>query len=445
MQLTYNQFRKVAAKSSEKLFDKFSGIFAESENAALMALFDDKIILLDEITNRPYICEYTYTGGILSFGKFEPINLVDNDNTVLESKVHELFDIENEPPASLDELVEGFRLRFYDNTRREVTAAKDNKARKMHENSDIRVKHELRDLRDKNYALISELLRKPGMKKLIAKMALSEEDAVASSLNQVDWNKKKGYKVDTNIYTYIEPDMKDLEDKSAKRKMSALAGKLYKIWKTDAFRKKFMSFSTDMKEAADFEDAMEKAEMFFEENKELFLLEPTRFQEVILKTALMVNSKDANVLVEIFNKLMRHPDVVAIKESYFDTLKATPEQIAQVMFEQDEIPAIGPEAPDSEGASAAKEEEEEPDEETIQILKDTIATFKKIKETVPADSDVEDTVDGIIDGLENIKAKGITDDKMRGIIDFLQGSTPKEDEKEDEKDEKEEEPSAELE
>jgi len=442
MELTYNQFRKVASKSSDKLFDKFSGIFAESENAALMALFDDKFILLDEDKNQPYICDYQYSDGILSFGKFESIALIENDDTVLENKVNQLFDIVNDPRVTLDELVEGFRLKYYDNARKEITEALDNKLMKIHESTDIKVKRNLRGLRDKNYAMVMELLNKSFMKKVAARLRL-EENPIAQSLNKVDFTNKKGYKVDTNIYTYLEPDITDLEDKTIKKKMQALAGKLYKLWKTDAFRQKFTNFTMDLKQAEDLETSLEAAESFFEDNKELFLLEPSRFEEVMLKTALMVESKDANVLVDIMKNLMQHPDIAAIKESYFNSLGATPEQIAQIMFEQEaELPAAP--APELEPEEPKKKAKVADDVETEE-LKEIIATFKAIKKQVEADSEEADYLEGIITDLENAKAKGVTDDRMKDIIDFLQGAT-EEPEKEKEKD-KEEEPekTAELE
>lgn len=439
MELTYNQFRKVASKSSDKLFDKFSRIFAESENTALMALFDDKLILLDEEINQPYICDYQYSDGILNFGKFESIKLVENDDTVLENKVNQLFDIVGDPRITLDELVEGFRLKYYDNARREITEARDNKLMKIYEGADIKVKHNLRELRDKNYAMVMELLNKPFMKKISARLRL-EENPIAQSLNKVDFTNKKGYKVDTNIYQYLEPDIKDLEDKTIKKKMTALAGKLYKLWKTDAFKQKFMNFTMDLKQAEDLETSLEAAESFFENNKELFLLEPSRFEEVMLKTALMVEAKDANVLVDIMKNLTQHPDIMAIRESYFNSLGATPEQIAQIMFEQEtELPAA-PEVEPEEPKKAKVADDVEMEE-----LKEIIATFKAIKKQVEADSEEADYLEGIITDLENAKAKGITDDRMKDIIDFLQGASEKP-EKEKEK-EKEEEPekTAELE
>jgi len=436
MQLTYNQFRKVVNKSSEKLFDKFAGIFAESENAALMALYDDKMILLDEETDQPYICEYDYTDGILSFSKIEAVALVENDETVLADKVGDLFDIENDPPVSMDEMVEGFRLRFYDNARREVTEAKDKKLRKIYENPSIRMKHNLRELRDRNHADVQELMSKPFMKKVTAKLQLEAAEAPSQFIGKVDWNPKKGYKVDTNVYQYISPDISNLEDKEIKKKMQALAGKLYKLWKTDAFRDKFMNFKFDLKKAEDMDTAIEAAENFFEENKELFLLDPSRFEEVMIKTALMTEAKDANVIVEILKAFMQQEDVKTIKEEYYDSLGVSPEEIAQIIFEQDDEEAVDlpPEAvkePDVPEKEPKEKKSKAADDLENEELKEIIATLKKIKKQIDADSEEAEFLGVIVADLENAKAKGIDDTRMKEIVDWLAGAKePKEEEAE---------------
>lgn len=440
MQLTYNQFRKAVGKSSDRLFEKFAAIFAESENAALMALYDDKMILLDEDTNQPYLADYSYADGVLHFGSFEPIDLVENDGTVLEQKVNNLFDIVNDPMVSIDELAEGFRLKFYDNAHRDITEARYLKQRMIYENPSIRVKHSVRELRDRNYAMFEELNKKPFVKKLSAKLQL-ENDNVAKSLNKVDWNPKKGYEVDTNVYRSIAPDIKKI-DNSIKKKMRDLAGKLAQLWKTDAFRQKFMNFTMNMKKAEDMEAAMASAENFFEENKELFLLEPSRLDEVVLKTALMNSdtSKDANVVVEIFRKLMQHEDIAAIRESYFDSLGATPEQIAKIMFEQDVEDLPEPEADvDVDVDVEQPKKSKAADDLETEELNDIIAVFRSIRKQLEEDSDEASYVDGIIDDLENAKAKGITDDRMKDIIDFLQGAKEEEGPEEPEEKEAEEE------
>jgi len=414
MQLTYNQFRKVVDKSSDKLFEKFTEIFAESENAALMALYDDKMILLDEDTNNLYICDYDYSDGVLSFSNFEPLELVENDSSYLEEKVNDLFDIVNDPPVTVDELLEGFKLRFINDARMEFNEAIYNKNKKIYENPLIKVKHSLREVRDANYGMIKELLRKPFMKKLQAKLTLEQENEVVRSLNKVDFSNKKGYKVDTNVYTYLQPDISKLDDE-IKKKMKQLAGKLAKLWKTDSFRAKFEKFIQDINQSESYEEALDVAQLFFENNKELFLVEPSRLDEIILKTALMTSSsKDANLIVEIFRSLLKHPEVKTIKEEYFDSLGVSPEDIARLMFEQEDAETEEPakEEPSAKADTAADDLETEE-------LNDIIAVFKSIRKQLEDDSDEAIYIDSIIDDLENAKAKGIEDEKMRSIINWL--------------------------
>ena len=430
MQLTYNQFRKVAEKSNEKLFKKLSEIFAESENAALMAMYDDKLVLLDEETGQPYVCDYDFSDGILSFGNFEPIELLENDQSFLEEKVDDLFDVVNDPPVSTDDLLEGFRLKFFDDARKEVAEAIYNKSRMIFENQDIKMKHILREIRDRNYALFEDLKRKPFIKKLKAKLEM-EDNAISQSLNKVDFGNKKGYKVDTNVYQYFQPDISNL-DNEIKKKMKALAGKLAKLWKTDAFRNKFEKFVFDLQQSEDMEEALGVATMFFEDNKELFFLEPSKLDEIILKTALMGSaSKNANIMVEIVNKLIQHPAIAELKEDYFDSLGATPEEIAQLMFEQE---AEEVDAGDSKEEPDKKENAA--DDLEVEELNDIIAVFKEIRKQLDDDSDVAAFVDNIIGDLEDAKAKGISNDRMKDIIDFLQGA--KQPEEEEEKKEEEE-------
>jgi len=434
MQLTYNQFRKVAEKSNEKIFQKISEIFAESENAALMAMYDDKLVLLDEETGQPYVCDYDFSNGVLSFGNFEPIELIENDQSYLEEKVEDLFDIVNDPPVTTEHLLEGFRLKFFDDAKKEISEAIYNKSRMIFENPDIKIKHVLREVRDRNYALFENLKKKPFVKKLKAKLEM-EDNAIAQSLNSVDFSNKKGYKVDTNVYQSLQPDISTL-DNEIKKKMKALAGKLAKLWKTDAFRNKFEKFVFDLQQSEDMDEAIGTARLFFEDNKELFFLEPTKLDEIILKTALMSSSsKDANIMVEIFNKLLQHPAIMEVKEEYFDSLGASPEEIAHIMFEQEAEDAQDQNAENDKTSDSDKKENAADDLE-VEELNDIIAVFKEIRKQLEDESDVAAFVDNIIDDLEEAKAKGISNDRMKEIIDFLQGAKkPEEGEEEEESEE----------
>ena len=65
MQLTFNKFKTVVDSSSEKVFDKIAEAISTSDNAALVAMFDDKLILLDEDKQDLYLCDYAFENNVL--------------------------------------------------------------------------------------------------------------------------------------------------------------------------------------------------------------------------------------------------------------------------------------------------------------------------------------------------------------------------------------------
>ena len=77
MHLTYNKFKQVVDNSSEKLFNKIAEAVSTSDNAALVAMYDDKLILLDEENEKFFLCDYLFENGVLTIHKFESVSLTE--------------------------------------------------------------------------------------------------------------------------------------------------------------------------------------------------------------------------------------------------------------------------------------------------------------------------------------------------------------------------------
>ena len=112
MVLTYNNFKKVVEHSAEKMFNKLSEAIATSDNAALVSMYDDKLIVLDEETNELFLCNYLYENGILTMRNFEKVSLTENDENYLDEVVADYFDIDSEKKVTVESLVTGFNLKY---------------------------------------------------------------------------------------------------------------------------------------------------------------------------------------------------------------------------------------------------------------------------------------------------------------------------------------------
>lgn len=438
MQLTYNKFKQVVDRSSQKVFNTVAEAFAASDNAALVAMYDDKLIVLDEQNEELYLCDYTFENGVLGVMNFEEISLTENDDTYLDEVVEKYFDLDDDEPITLSQLKTGFDLKYKNESKSIFTEAKDLKSRKIMESPRIRALKSVRNVRDLFVEDIQDLMEEPFMKHLDQKLYnpnIASQETVGRDFNKVAF--KNPYPIFVNTEQGKEAkELLTLKDNTnAMDAMKSLAGHLSDKWKSDSFRKKFEKMVTQILQTESIELGKNAVLNFLDENKELFLLKDNLFEELITKTTLMLGESDTDSVVAIFKKIFESKEGRLMRKLFFRENQIDEDRLEQI----NSIVEQGEEADDMATEPVDKEAGNDLDSEEVNKILDI---FKKIKKQLEADSPESEYVNGLIAALDSAKVKGIEDSKMKEIIDFL--SSAQAPEKEEKGKKKEEEPEEEM-
>lgn len=433
MQLTYNKFKQAVDSSAEKLFGKIAEAVATSDNAALVAMYDDKLVLLDEQKEEFYLCDYKVESGILTISNPDEIALVENDDTYLDEVVERYFDLDDDTPITVNEMMTGFNLKYRDDSEPMINEAKDLKYRKIMESPRIRAIKKVREVRDRFASDINKLMEENWAKQITHKVQNSQ-DSIPSALARVDW--KEDYPIKVNIDQGKPVNMIKVKDNTnVMDAMKNLASHISDKWKSSTFRGKFEKMISQIMKTESFENSKAAVLNFLDENKELFVLNNELFEELIVKTTLMAGEGDTDTVLEIFEGIMKTPESRKMKARFIKENNLTQEKIAKINQlteeggEDTEMPS-GDEMPSSEEGS--KEAGNDLDMEELNKIKDI---FKKIRKSLEDDSPEAEYIDGIISSLDSAKVQGIEDSKMKEVIDFLSSTNEKGEEEPEESEE----------
>lgn len=441
MQLTYNRFKQAVDRSNEKLFDKIAEAISSSDNAALVSMYDDKLILIDEGTEDFYLCDYKLENNVLSLSNFEEIGLMENDDTYLDEVVERYFDLDDDTPITLGEMMTGFNLKYRNDSEPIINEAKDRKYRKIMESPRIRAIKKARSARDYFAEDIKRLMEENWAKEITHKVQNSQ-DSIPSALSKVSW--KEDYPIKVNVDQGKPVNILKIKDNTnAMDAMKNLASHISDKWKSSSFRNKFEKMVSQIMQTESLEMGKNSVLNFLDENKELFILNKDLFEELIVKTTLMAGEGDTDTVLDIFENIMKTQDAKRMKARFIKDNNLTEEKIERVnmLAEQEEADSVDTQTQsDSEmpapGDGGSEEAGNDLDTEELNKI---IDIFKKIRKSLEDDSPEAEYVDGLISALDSAKVKGIEDSKMKEILDFLGSTKKKGAEEEGEEDEEVEE------
>ena len=427
MVLTYNNFKKVVEHSAEKMFNKLSEAIATSDNAALVSMYDDKLIILDEDTDELFLCNYLYENGVLTMHNFEEISLTENNEDYLDEVVADYFDVDSEKKVTVEDLMTGFSLKFKNDSKSIFTEAKDRKYRKVMESSRIRAIKKARDARNMFEEEIKSLMEEPFIKHVSMKVD-QNKDSVPAALNKVSFKPSYGeIKVNTDIGGPAKELITLKDNTNVMDAMKKVAGKVSQKWMSDTFRSKFETMINKILATESTELGKDAVLSFLEDNKELFLLKKELFEELITKTALMYGETDTDELVEALEKVIKTKEGRMMKNDFFAKNGLDEEKINEInkLIEDGEDMDIEDDEPSKEAVNSVASED----------VKKITDILNKIKKQLEDDSPESEYVGGLVSSLEGLD---IEDSKMKEVIDFLSSvETPKEEEPEEQSDDDE--------
>lgn len=433
MQLTYNKFKQVVSKSSERIFDKIAKTLAMTENAALVAMFDDKLVLLDEKKEQLYLSDYIYENGILKIYNHERIKLTENDDSYLDEVVGKYFDLDDDTPISISEMMTGFNLKFKNQSLDVITEAKDRKYRAIMESPRVRAIRTVREVKNLFKEEINKLWEEDYMQPLSLK-ADNAKDAIPSTLKSVRFDHPYDVTVvNTEIGSPVPSLLKIAGETNVMKAMTDLASRVDQKWKSDSFRKAFTSAIESLLKTESIELAKATILNFLEENKELFLLDEKRLEELLVKTSLMTGETDTDSVVAVFNKIIESKAGKMMKYKFFKQNNLNEEKLAQlktIMEEGEAVPAPDSSDTNASATAAPAEEGEDIDWAAIEAIK---SVLNKIRSKLEDDTNEAEYVDGLLEKLDKAKLQGIDKGTLKEIFDLLKP----EDESESDSDSKE--------
>ena len=435
MQLTYNKFQSAMERSSERVFEKIATAIATSDNASLVSMFDDKLVMLDEATENLYLCDYTFKDGILSMSKFEDLVLTQNDDQYLNEVVSKYFDVDDDDPISVSDIMTGFNLKYKNESSSIFEEAKDRKAKKIMESSRIRAIKQVRRIRNFFNEDVKSLMEEPFMQHLSVKMDKAQ-DSIPTALNKVTFKSDYGeIKVNTDLGTPATELLKLRDATNAMDAMGSIAKRVGDKWKSESFRAKFEKMINRILTTESIEMGKSSVLNFLDEHKELFLLSEEKFDELIMKTTLMLGEGNTDAVLDIFHKIMESKAAKMMRIKFLNENNLTAEKLRKLNEGDDEDSDDSDEDADAPAEDDSEESGNDLDSEEVSKI---IDVFNKIKDQLEDDSPEMDYVEGIISSLDNAKVSGIEDSKMKEIIDFLSSSKEAEEEEVEENDEDDE-------
>lgn len=419
MQLTYNKFKQVVSKSSERIFDKIAKTLAMTENAALVAMFDDKLVLLDEKKEQLYLSDYIFENGILKIHNHERIKLSENDDSYLDEVIGKYFDLDDDTPISVNEMMTGFNLKFKNQSLDIITEAKDRKYKAIMESPRVKAIRTVREVKNLFKEDIDKLWEEDYMQPLSLK-ADNAKDAIPSTLKSVKFDYPYDVTVvNTDIGTPAPALLKIAGETNVMKAMTDLAGRVDQKWKSDSFRKAFASAIENLLKTESIELAKTTILNFIEENKELFLLDEKRLEELLVKTSLMTGETDTDSIVGVFNKIIESKAGKMMKYKFFKDNGLNEDKLAQlktIMEEGEAAPAPAADAAPADATAAPAEEGEDIDWAAIEAIK---GVLNKIRGKLEDDSAEAEYVDGLLGKLDKAKLQGLDKGTLKEIFDLL--------------------------
>jgi len=408
MNLKYSQVAQLSNFSNDKMVSIIKNKLAESENAAVALVFDDRLIVLDEKNEKFYTAAYKIENKALSLSDWEPIELSPDNNTKIEELSEKFFDPNNESEITVRDLVEAFRLKYSDEpVKNLINKTAISKKAIVESNSKIKALREVRNTRALFSDDIIDIMEDPKIKALTTK--IKESNPTQGTITKVDFKTP----ISVALFEEISDKVVNLtEKKKCKMRSGNIKKKVQNMWTSESFKTDLQSLVSSLAES---EDPKKVLEDFLSQHIEILILEESEIEDLILKTSLMVGeSKKADSLVELFKEYYNLEETKKLKEEFVNRNNLLNEEGDEEPEPAEEEPAEKPEEKPAEGKPSAKETTI--DEDSInKILK----VMNKIKDNLEEKTLEAKYINSFISALEDAKVGSIGEGRLKEILDFL--------------------------
>ena len=427
MELTFSKLASISNFSNDKMVNYIKTKLAESENAAVALVFDDKLIVLDEDTDQFYTVNYEVSKKNLKLSEWEPINLVPDNETRIEELANEYFDPTKDSGITVGEIVEAFKLKYSDEPiKRLINQSAIDKRRIIESNEKIKALTEVRKIRTNFVEDIQDIVEDDKISVLMSR--LQESDSAQGTITRVD------FRSPVNISLFEESNGKVVnltEKKKSKQRTGNIRKKVNNLWTSESFKE-------DLKDLIDFIDEGENAKAvvttFFSNHSELLILDESEVEDLILKTSLMIGEVEkSDSLSKMFKDFFTLGEAQEMREEFM---------LRNNISEKEEDKANDFEPAENVGDEEGEEEEPKEkakDDKETSIDEDSInkivKVLNKMKDSLDEKSLEFKYVKSFIEALEDAKVGSMSEGKLKEILDFLTSIYEKAKSDKDEEDE----------
>ncbi len=378
LQMTIKQFEELNLFSNKSIEKVVSSIVNESSNAALVAMYEDSVILLDHDDGQFYAADYTFDGKKLklTLENFQPIDLEKEENG-FKKNVSTFFESED---ASAKDLAESYRdsvieqEKFVNELISEALSTKDF--------GEIINYKELSEANDS-----ISILDKPYFQSYVDRL----ESHPLNEVKYFNWTDKV-------IVSLMEGEKVRLINSTA-------AEKANELWKKEEFKKLFNDAASVFIE--DVEQGKEMLVALFEEYPQLFLLDNAD-RKTLFGKSIISNSNLRESLEDLqkgLDILFETEDLKELQNSYLSLLEESEEDEEEDEEEEDE-----------------EEDEEEEDEPAKELdadeVKELADELKKIADDIE-DEKLKEKLDDVISKLNGSVEEGTRPDLIKEAIYLL--------------------------
>lgn len=403
MNLKYSQVAQLSNFSNDRMVNLIKNKVAESENAAVALVFDDKLVVLDEDKEEFYIVNYKVENKnrALSLNNWEPIQLVPDNDTRLEELSEKFFDPQIQEEITARDLVEAFKLKYSNEPVRSlINKAAIEKKSIVESNSRIKALREARKTRKLVSDDILDIMEDSKIKAMYSE--IGKDSPVQGSITSID------FKSPISVALFEEESSKVInlsEKKKCKTRSGNIKKKVKNMWTSESFKEDLKKLIVEMVE---FEDTKKLLGDFINQHVEILVLEQAELEDLILKTTLMISeSKKADSLVELFKEYYSLEEAQKTRNEFINRNSLNEEEEGEEDTAEEE----------------PEPEEKKPSEKETTIDEDSInkilKVMNKIKESLEEKTMEAKYVDSFISALEDAKVGSIGEGKLKEILDFL--------------------------
>ena len=379
--LSLKQFSEINLYNNKNIEKLMSEIISESANATFVSLFEDQVILFDNIKNKFYSADYEFDKSTFVIENFEEL-IITRELESFNESLNDYFD----DKTDIEEVCESYDNIF---SEAELILTEDI-------NNNI--------LKKKNtYEFFNDILEAKNKVKL---------DKIYETELYKKYSERYMEKPSEEIYFFDwhNPIAVSLEENESKKPIFIKDDiKALNFWKNENFRKM-------LKESLSDED---KVESFLNTYKQLILLENVKIREVVSKSLLMENVTDVNTHSKsIIDVIVKN----GLRELLKENFTINEEEVQQT-------------TPPIEGNEQTTDQAGEESAEDVQVdtseLDQVVSDIKNISSECQTEK-AKSFLDGIVTKLEQMKEEGSIDPELLKEIARLLAPVPEETEQTEE-------------